>query len=46
MYVKELKEEEEKLISDVEDALLHAESKLLPETSRITYEKECKSFKK
>lgn len=44
MYGKELIEEE--LPSDVEDAVLEAESLLLPEKSRMIYEREYQSFKK
>lgn len=44
MYGKELIEEE--LPSDVEDVVLEAESLLLPEKSRMIYEREYQSFKK
>ena len=46
MYGKELTQEEENLPSDVEDAALQAESVLLPQKSRMMYEKEYQSFKK
>lgn len=39
MYEKELTGEEEKLPSDVEDAVLEAEKTILPEKSRMMYEK-------
>ncbi|KAK9695456.1 hypothetical protein QE152_g32564 [Popillia japonica] len=46
MFSEEINVKEEKLPPDIEEALMEAEERLLPQKSRLIYEREYQSFKK